>query len=159
MNIDQLLARAISLHKDQTHSKWQELDALWSQVKARHQHILFKSIGDMTGPGWWKVLDEAFAQIDALMAQHPDQVFQVMQIKEKFGGLRFYWSAYQKGDDAVAVERVEALHAELDKIVYQTEEACSRTCEVCGEPGEVRTGGWLRTLCDVHHQERLRDVK
>jgi hypothetical protein len=24
------------------------------------------------------------------------------------------------------------------------------TCEVCGQPGETREGGWIKTLCDEH---------
>ncbi|MBY5408871.1 hypothetical protein HFO98_10355 [Rhizobium leguminosarum] len=29
-------------------------------------------------------------------------------------------------------------------------EASLRTCERCGRPGELRTGGWRKTLCDPH---------
>jgi len=29
----------------------------------------------------------------------------------------------------------------------------SKTCEVCGEKGVVRKGGWIKTLCDKHHKE------
>jgi hypothetical protein len=25
-----------------------------------------------------------------------------------------------------------------------------RTCEVCGQPGKRREGGWIKTLCDEH---------
>ena len=27
------------------------------------------------------------------------------------------------------------------------------TCEDCGHPGTQRDGGWIRTLCDQHHEE------
>lgn len=59
----------------------------------------------------------------------------VEQIKEKFGGLRFY---HQGGDEYV------------DGLVTMAEEWASRTCEVCGSPGRARQGGWIRTLCDTH---------
>ncbi|MBA9034314.1 hypothetical protein [Rhizobium leguminosarum] len=29
-------------------------------------------------------------------------------------------------------------------------EASQRTCELCGRPGELRPGGWRKTLCDLH---------
>jgi hypothetical protein len=54
------------------------------------------------------------------------------QIKEKFGGLRFYYSG---GDDKV------------DGMVTFASYLCSKTCEVSGEKGELcSSGGWYRTL-------------
>lgn len=61
-----------------------------------------------------------------------------VQVKEKFGGLRFY---YDGGD------------AQVRAMVGMAESMAGRTCEVCGSPGESRTGGWIRTLCDVHAQK------
>ena len=62
----------------------------------------------------------------------------VAQIKEKFGGLRFY---YDGGNDVV------------DGMVTMAESWASRTCETCGEKGHQRGGGWVRTLCDEHEAE------
>ncbi len=28
------------------------------------------------------------------------------------------------------------------------------SCEECGAPGEMRSGGWVKTLCDKHEAER-----
>jgi len=58
-----------------------------------------------------------------------------VQIKEKFGGLRFY---YNGGDSTVK------------GIVAMAEAMSYRTCEVCGNVGEQRGGGWIRVLCDEH---------
>jgi hypothetical protein len=72
---------------------------------------------------------------------------QVEQIKEKFGGLRFY---YQGGD------------AHIAGLVSMAESWASNTCETCGNKGKVRHGGWVRTLCDAHeaeHQERIQKMK
>ena len=60
---------------------------------------------------------------------------QLMQIKEKYGGLRFYISSA------------------TDEIFDRIEEAESeslRTCCDCGESGKTRDGGWIMTLCDEH---------
>ena len=62
----------------------------------------------------------------------------VQQIKEKFGGLRFY---YDGGD------------AEISGMVRMAELWAGRSCETCGNLGERRSGGWMRTLCDKHEQE------
>jgi hypothetical protein len=58
-----------------------------------------------------------------------------MQIKEKFGGLRFY---YDGGDEYIS------------GLVSMAESWAGNTCETCGEKGERRSGGWIRTLCDKH---------
>ena len=63
---------------------------------------------------------------------------EVNQIKEKFGGLRFYFSG---GDDHIS------------GMVTMAEVWAGHTCETCGEKGKHRSGGWIRTLCDVHEAE------
>jgi len=63
------------------------------------------------------------------------------QIKEKFGGLRFYFIG---GDDVTrgAIELAESMSF--------------RICEQCGKPGRPRNDGWVQTLCDEHAAERTR---
>lgn len=60
------------------------------------------------------------------------------QIKEKFGGLRFYYSG---GDD------------QIHGMVRMAELWAGHTCEKCGNKGTRRQGGWVRTLCDTHEAE------
>lgn len=76
----------------------------------------------------------------------PDQVPQVVvtQIKEKFGGLRFY---YDGGDDMV------------EGMVHMAESWAANACETCGKPGKSRSGGWIRTLCDEHEEEQQKRIK
>ena len=61
------------------------------------------------------------------------------QIKEKYGGLRVYFSG---GD-----EYVEGLVSMSEAISYNT-------CEVCGNSGKPNKGGWISVLCDKHREER-----
>jgi hypothetical protein len=68
----------------------------------------------------------------------------VQQIKEKFGGLRFY---YDGGND------------EISGMVRMAELWAGRTCETCGNKGERRSGGWIRTLCDTHEAEYQNRMK
>jgi hypothetical protein len=63
---------------------------------------------------------------------------EIQQIKEKFGGLRFY---YNGGDDHI--RGMESM----------AESWANRSCETCGNKGERRAGGWMRTLCDIHEAE------
>jgi hypothetical protein len=62
----------------------------------------------------------------------------VVQIKEKFGGLRFY---YDGGD-----EYVRGLCDMAERTSYVT-------CEQCGNPGVLRGGYWMHTACDIHSRE------
>lgn len=66
-----------------------------------------------------------------------DHVY-VRQIKEKFGGLRFYTNG---GDQYVS------------GLIGMAESWAAQTCERCGETGTRRLGGWVRTLCDKHEAE------
>ena len=70
-----------------------------------------------------------------------DEVPQVvaMQVKEKFGTLNFY---YRGGDDYIR------------GLVDMAESMSAITCEVCGQPGERRSDGWIKTLCETHQKER-----
>ena len=63
----------------------------------------------------------------------------VAQIKEKFGGLRFY---YDGGDDYI------------EGLVAMAEDWANRTCEKCGDPGTKTVDGWVQTLCKKHMEER-----
>lgn len=61
-----------------------------------------------------------------------------VQVKEKFGGLRFYVNG---GTDGIY------------DMISMAESMSVVTCEECGSPGRRRRGGWIRTLCDKHAEE------
>lgn len=63
---------------------------------------------------------------------------QITQIKEKFGGLRIYGHEFTDY---------------ISGAVTLAEDMSYKLCEVCGSPGTLRTGGWIRTLCDNHAEE------
>lgn len=75
-----------------------------------------------------------------------DPDYRVTQVKEKFGGLRYY-VMFSDGLD-------EMLRGRAYEFITEASEESLHTCEVCGEPGELNDGPWFRTLCVVH--ERLR---
>ena len=100
--------------------------------------------GFAVGKGWYPILEILCANIqshiDWKVKQGVDVAqVEVNQIKEKFGGLRFY---YTGGDDTV--------HG----MVRMAEAWADTACEECSAPAETRGGGWVRTLCDVHEAER-----
>ena len=107
--------------------------------------------GVCIGEGWWPIIEALSNQIHHHVKWKNEQRDKynrgegcppviVRQIKEKFGGLRFY---YDGGDDCV------------DGMVRMAESWAARSCEICGKPGKSRDSGWIRTLCDEHEAERL----
>ena len=98
------------------------------------------------GAGWYHIIDSLCANIQQrinsrLTTEYPVPQVVVLQIKEKFGGLRFY---YNGGDNVV------------DGMVQMAESWASHTCEVCGASGKARNDGWIKTLCDDHHLARVK---
>lgn len=95
--------------------------------KERDEYI---SLGH-TGPGWLyliKELDEKLSSID------PE--YNIEQIKEKFGGLRFYFSSNLERQHDMYL-----LGDEYELLSYNI-------CEFCGSKNDVTTeGNWLKTLC------------
>jgi hypothetical protein len=39
-------------------------------------------------------------------------------------------------------------------MIRMAEAWASHSCETCGDKGTSRSGGWIRTLCDKHEEER-----
>lgn len=88
------------------------------------------------GEGWHPLIRELEEKLNAI-----DPEFTLQQIKEKFGGLRYY--AHSHTDDPT-------FRAAINEAEVQSE----RTCEVCGEPGQIKaTHHWLKCLCETHRAE------
>ena len=82
--------------------------------------------------GWNKLIDELIGELNKL----PDEI-ELLQIKEKFGGLRFYVSGGSE---------------EAHNIISRYENYSYHICEICGEFYTARTRvkqGWYKTLCDT----------
>lgn len=88
--------------------------------------------GICTGDGWYDLIDNLSAKLEAYGGK-----VEAVQVKEKFGGLRFYLGA------------IDSEYAdEIYEHVRKAEELSYKTCEQCGKPGGPKGGGWVRTLCD-----------
>ena len=69
------------------------------------------------------------------------------QVKEKFGGLRFYMTT---GTD------------EMLDLIEEAEEASYKTCEECGSQDATQnSNGWIRTLCEPcrENYDKIREEK
>lgn len=81
------------------------------------------------GDGWFNIIDKLSAEITKI-----DSAIEAVQVKEKFGGLRFYLNYYN--DD-------------VNKAIERAEKEAYKTCEQCGDTDEVSQtkSGWVKTLC------------
>lgn len=77
---------------------------------------------------------------NAKMREVKEPIPQVIavQVKEKFGTLRFYTDGGN-----------EVTYA----MISMAESMSARTCEKCGAPGKLRGKTWLYTACDEHTEE------
>ncbi len=92
--------------------------------------------GICVGSGWIALVIDCLQKFEAL-----DFDIQVLQIKEKFGGLRIY---------------VDNNTAQVGEIIKAAEEKVMKTCESCGEPGKLCSDcGWMMVRCDTCWESRL----
>ena len=95
------------------------------------------------GDGWFDIIWDLSSKLEPLIQKFIDEnqdaeaYPRAAQVKEKFGGLRFYMT-YSTDEIFGLISEAEAL-------------SC-KTCEECGKPGEERSGGWIHTLCDYCHE-------
>ena len=138
-NIIAAMCANIQHHIDRTRE--QRLDALlYNRALKRAMRGDFSTFNKL--PSWTqKWISEALEDPEPQCKLVPEVCPQVVavQVKEKFGTLRFY---YNGGDKVV------------DGIERMAESMSAVMCEECGTPGRSRGGGWIRTLCDAHAEEK-----
>ncbi len=112
--------------------------------------------------GWTELATQLFANLDAMLDDDAAKRFEVIQIKEKYAGLRVYWSLGEEETlvlDIVgsgSMQRLDkgpakptALFDRIKARVRQAGEQAATTCQRCGDGGASAGGsGWITTLCD-----------
>jgi hypothetical protein len=106
--------------------------------------------------GWYELLASVCWRISQhekniedrkrILADQPEKIKEELeyfpvkfdQVKEKYGGLRIYFSG---GDDYV------------EGVIGMSEEYSYKVCEVCGNAGKPNKGGWITTLCESCREE------
>lgn len=130
--------------------EFDEYEAFVNGMEAKFPEMLANPYGGFAvGKGWFPILEKLCDNIQSHIDWKNEQFHKynrgqsvpqvtVAQIKEKFGGLRFY---YDGGDE------------QIYGMVRMAESWASVTCEQCGNVGKSRggRGEWIRTLCDAHY--------
>jgi hypothetical protein len=87
------------------------------------------------GDGWYDLIFELSKKLELMILLLPEEARKEMkasQVKEKFGGLRFYMTYYDK---------------EMAQLISKAERDSLHICEECGKPGQLIQAGWLYTSC------------
>lgn len=91
------------------------------------------------GDGWFDLLKKLSERLEEISTLKGLDI-QAVQVKEKYGTLRFY---IEGGDD------------EANKAIDEAEKESEHTCEQCGKEGRAtERWGWYRTLCQECETKR-----
>ena len=102
--------------------------------------------GCEVGNGWYELLSSVCWRIfqhDRNTADPEYIPVKFDQIKEKYGGLRVYYSGgnnYVRG------------------VISMAEEYSYKVCEVCGNSGKPNKGGWITTLCESCREKTCQTI-
>ena len=116
--------------------------ALAGDTRPLQMHFTFGGKGE---PDEWAIemSNKAIVKAEFNEVPPPMPYITASQVKEKFGGLRFYTNGFTD---------------EVSGMIRMAESMSYRTCEVCGSPGRSNNYGWISTLCDTHRLERGEDL-
>ena len=97
--------------------------------------------GIACGDGWFSLIGKLSRDVEAIATEmraagyHDDKLPIVIQVKQKFGGLRFYMANQT---------------SEIIKLIGEAQKDSLLTCETCGQPGNLfNDRGWYRTVCET----------
>ena len=95
--------------------------------------------------GWYQLVLDCDKELSKI-----DPKYDLFQVKEKFGGLRYYFQSSNPG-----------LREEMDSVVARYEEIAGRTCEATGGPGVLMrsVGNWFKTLNPEYAESTLHYAK
>ena len=112
---------------------------------------VYESFPFECGSGWFELINELCQEISTIVRESNKEVWpRVVQVKEKFGGLRFYISNTDFSVAKINESEKIALDAVIEKINQLIIDAQSKsfvTCEDCGLPGKCYSSSWIHVKC------------
>ena len=130
----------IYLNKENTEKLIKDFPRLFRGINMSIRENLM-SFGFMCGDGWFNLIYNLCKniQIELNKDKNLEEDVYAVEVKEKFGGLRFYITC---GNDRVF------------DLIQKAEEESNKTCEVCGSNGSLSVSGRrYQTLCEKHRKE------
>ncbi len=103
-----------------------------------HKSCMHYGIG--CGNGWFDIIKELSITLEKIIESDGGDI-RAAQVKQKFGGLRFYLDGDLRNAENVV---------KVNEALIKAETAADSACEVCGKPATRRSGSWITTMCDEH---------
>lgn len=100
--------------------------------------------------GWYNLVDELCEELNTINKKYNITIIAI-QIKEKFGLLRFYY--YFSEDDKNKKLIWENINKEILSIINKYVNKSETICESCGCDGTKDNTGWIKVLCEQCRQK------
>lgn len=119
--------------------------ALWDILRFQCPRLFKYGIVFECAFGWYDIIRDLSKKIEKILEEHAERhealegeesqyrEMYAVQIKEKYGTLRFYMSWETD---------------EISELIRKAEELSAKTCEICGKPGMMRDETWYKVRCD-----------
>lgn len=117
----------------------------WDELRNKCPMLYKDKIVFQCGAGWYDIIQRLSVQIENLLTKYSkviafpetDEAFDMeifaIQIKEKYGTLRFYMSCETD---------------EITNLIKETEALSKETCETCGAKAKLRKHAFMEVKCD-----------
>jgi hypothetical protein len=111
----------------------------WSEIIAECPKLYRNGMNFECGIGWANIINDLSLKIEDILNKKPSEnrIFAI-QVKEKYGTLRFYMSKDTE---------------EIIDLITDAEALSSQTCESCGAPAKMRGARWVEVKCDQCYPE------
>lgn len=113
-----------------------EWNPTYADLRKQYKIYLDLPWGFEVGSGWLELITKL---IEDIIETKPSKNFSIVQVKEKFGGLRVYT---RHGKE------------EIYNLIDIAEKKSYEVCETCGDTGTLRRDSWYNVSCDLCHAKR-----
>lgn len=118
----------------------------WDIIRQECPRLYKEGIGFECASGWCNIIYDLSIKIEKILNDYAEnhkvpegeeyerfEMFAV-QVKEKYGTLRFYMSCETD---------------EITDLIHEAQALSSQTCENCGAPAKMRGKSWIEVKCDT----------
>jgi len=118
----------------------------WDTIRQECPKLYKEGIAFECAHGWYDIVYDLSVKIEKILNEYAEnhkrvegeenEIFEMfaVQVKEKYGTLRFYMSLETD---------------EISDLIHEAEALSSQTCESCGASAKMRGTRWFEVKCDA----------